>query len=260
MQSMLTELKVTCQSSVNRSGSLRLPQLPCQVLRQTLERQSLPLPPMTKHYGSFFMTQACLQTLLQVAVILIQLHVDCQRLWSEHLLPHQKHQAPRLLRRQRPPLRYLPKHCQSQNHLCLLRKSDDAKELIAAITQIGWVHEGSLENRFPHNAQLEREIRTLEESTRALHLAAGFHAVAAVADLWPISAQFAAQTLTTVPWKAGEKSRFELATGSVFDGPQLQLGQLIHYRLHDPKLRHKFGASTAPTQVGGLSKDSCIVT
>ena len=53
------------------------------------------------------------------AVILIQLHVDCQRLRSEHLLPRQKHQAPRLLRRQRPPLRYLPKRCQSQNHLCL---------------------------------------------------------------------------------------------------------------------------------------------
>ena len=129
-----------------------------------------------------------------------------------------------------------------------------AKELIAAITQIGWVHEGSLENRFPHNAQLEREIRTLEESTRALRLAAGFHAVA---DLWPISVQFAAQTLTTVPWKAGEKSRFELATGSVFDGPQLQLGQLIHYRLHINLVPPQHLVST---QVGGLSKDSCVVT
>ena len=102
------------------------------------------------------------------------------------------------------------------------------------------VHEGSLENRFPRNAQLEREIRALEESTQALHLAAGLHAVA---DLWPIFVQFAAQTLTTVPWKAGEKSRFELATGSVFE---LQFGQLIHYRLHDLKLRHKFGAHAAP--------------
>ena len=72
----------------------------------------------------------------------------------------------------------------------VLRKSDDAKELVAAITQIGWVHEGSLENRFPHNSQLEREIRALEESTRALHLAAGFHAVA---DLWPVSVQLAAR-------------------------------------------------------------------
>ena len=86
---------------------------------------------------------------------------------------------------------------------------------------------GPLKIGFP----LEREIRALEESTRALHLAAGFHAVA---DLWPISVQFAAQTLTTVPWKAGGKSRFELATGSVFEGPQLQLGPLQIARSQAP--------------------------
>ena len=37
----------------------------------------------------------------------------------------------------------------------------------------------------------------------------------------------------------------------MFDGPKLQLGQLIHYRLHDPKLRHKFAASTAPGLYAG---------
>ena len=249
---------------------------------------------MTKPYGSFFVTQVYLQTLLQVAVIQIRLHVDCQRPGSEHLLPRQNHQVPRLLQRQRPSLRYPLKQFQPLNLHCLHRpyllnlmdeditserqkelirqassiehklthmlknpcrevcqrsrmykqrvtkkhldpladrgglppttqfgeriatdyiippkkdpavhvirdeysgairvfvgaraadkaaqnlltfvgarykelpsvlcKSDDAKELIAAVTQIGWVHEGSLENRFPHNAQLEREIRTL---------------------------------------------------------------------------------------------------
>ena len=66
------------------------------------------------------------------------------------------------------------------------------------------MHEASLENRFPHNAQLEREIRTLEESTRAVHLAAGFHVVP---DLWHVSVQFAAQTLTVVPWGTVRKLR-----------------------------------------------------
>ena len=89
------------------------------------------------------------------------------------------------------------------NVLC---KAGGARELISAITQIGWVHESSLENRFPHNALLEREIMTLEESMRALHFAAGSHVVP---DFWPISVQFAAQTLTVVPWKDKAQSRFE---------------------------------------------------
>ena len=131
------------------------------------------------------------------------------------------------------------------NVLC---KADDAKELIAAVSQIGWVHEATLENRFPHNAQLEREIRTLEESTRAVHLAAGFHVVP---DLWHVSVQFAAQTLTVVPWQGKDKSRFEVATGSPFEGPRLPLGQLVHYRIHDPSRRHKFEATTAPGLFAG---------
>ena len=69
------------------------------------------------------------------------------------------------------------------NVLC---KAGGARELISAITQIGWVHESSLENRFPHNALLEREIMTLEESMRALHFAAGSHVVPDFSDIRPV--------------------------------------------------------------------------
>ncbi|CAE7223113.1 RPS6KA5, partial [Symbiodinium natans] len=87
-----------------------------------------------------------------------------------------------------------------------------------------------------------------EESTRAVHLAAGFHVVP---DLWHVSVQFAAQTLTVVPWQGKDKSRFEVATGSPFEGPRLPLGQLVHYRIHDPSRRHKFEATTAPGLFAG---------
>jgi hypothetical protein len=43
----------------------------------------------------------------------------------------------------------------------------------------GFIHEPTLARRWPHNSVIEREIRTLEELTRASHLGAGFHIVSA---------------------------------------------------------------------------------
>ena len=40
--------------------------------------------------------------------------------------------------------------------------------------EMGWISSPSLPNRFPHNAQLEREIRTFQEGVRASFLEAGF--------------------------------------------------------------------------------------
>ena len=45
----------------------------------------------------------------------------------------------------------------------IIYKSDQASEIVVACKRLGFVHEESLENRIPHNAQLERDIRTLEE-------------------------------------------------------------------------------------------------
>ena len=52
-------------------------------------------------------------------------------------------------------------------------KSDQAIEILAACKCLGVVHEDTLDSRFPHNSQLERDIRTIEEIARATHLGAG---------------------------------------------------------------------------------------
>ena len=41
--------------------------------------------------------------------------------------------------------------------------SDAADEFEAAAEEMGWISSSSLPNRFPHNAQLEREIRSFQE-------------------------------------------------------------------------------------------------
>ena len=90
-------------------------------------------------------------------------------------------------------------------------KSDQAGEFMASCSQLGFQHEPTLENRWPHNSQLEREIRTIEEVTRALHLQAGFHLFQ---DLWPLSVSHAAWMITCYHARPGaEDSRYKLAFG-----------------------------------------------
>ena len=135
---------------------------------------------------------------------------------------------------------------------CVLAKSDCDRSLTSAIGQVGWTQEPTLQNRWPHNAQLERHIRTLEETTRAAHLGAGFHLLQ---DLWPHSVAYAAHALNIIKWK-GEKTFYELATGSPFTGPNLVLGRLVHYRVHDASKRGKFDASTLPGVFAGWKLDA----
>ena len=47
----------------------------------------------------------------------------------------------------------------NQPHIMV--KSDNAREVIAAAKQLHFTHEATLENRFPHNSVLERDIRTV---------------------------------------------------------------------------------------------------
>ena len=56
----------------------------------------------------------------------------------------------------------------------ILVKSDAASEITAAVRQLGWLPEPSLQNRFPHNAVLERWIGTLKSTVRAAMLQSGF--------------------------------------------------------------------------------------
>lgn len=56
----------------------------------------------------------------------------------------------------------------------IMCKTDCAAEFAAACATLGFLHEPTLARRFPHNGTMEREIRTLEEITRAAHLGQGF--------------------------------------------------------------------------------------
>ena len=62
----------------------------------------------------------------------------------------------------------------AQKDPSIIVKSDCAPELISAAHHIGWNTDPSLKKRFPHNAVLERDIRTFEEIARTVHLASDF--------------------------------------------------------------------------------------
>lgn len=137
----------------------------------------------------------------------------------------------------------------------IMCKTDCAAEFSAACNTLGFVHEPSLARRFPHNSVMEREIRTLEEITRAAHLGAGFHVVH---DLWQRSVQYAAVVMNAHhPMKDGagvEHNRHKLASDKDFEGRELVLGQLVYVR-KDPLNRHKFAANAVPALFAGYRYD-----
>lgn len=125
----------------------------------------------------------------------------------------------------------------------IMVKSDQAPETMAACKQLGCTFEGTLENRFPHNSVLERDIRALQEVTRACRLQAGFDIVP---GLRVHSIDYAATMLSARHIAAGHaETRHKLAAGFEFSGRELLLGQLVHYRV-DPTQRGKFDPSSKP--------------
>lgn len=135
----------------------------------------------------------------------------------------------------------------------IMVKSDQAVETKAACKQLGCAFEGTLENRFPHNATLERDIRTLQEIARACHLQAGFDVVP---GLWVHSIDYAATILSARQKAAGkDQTRHMLAVGVEFSGRKLLLGQLVHYYV-DPSQRGKFDPSSKPGLFAGWRYDS----
>jgi len=155
----------------------------------------------------------------------------------------------------------------AQKDPTVIVKSDCAPELLSAANHIGWFTDPSLENRFPHNAVMERDIRTFEEITRAVHLASGF---TLFPGLWPVSCSYAAAayTITALPpileherdtdaaQAKLQQTRYFAATGENFPGPMLALGQLVHYR----KLSSdKFTANAVPGIFAGWRFESGLV-
>ena len=77
-----------------------------------------------------------------------------------------------------------------------------------------------------------------------------------VPDLWIYSVEFAAKILNAKHIASGNtETRHKLATGSEFNGRELLLGQLVHYRV-DPLQRGKFDASSKPGLFCGWRYDS----
>ena len=135
----------------------------------------------------------------------------------------------------------------------IMCKSDQAPEIISACKQLGFVHEASLERRFPHNSVLERDLRTLEEIARSSHLSAGFEIVP---NLWTHSGTYAATVLNAFQVASGkDATRHMLAVGHEFEGRKLLLGQLVHYRV-SPAERGKFDASSKPGLFAGFRYDA----
>ena len=87
------------------------------------------------------------------------------------------------------------------------------------------------------NSVLERDIRSIQEVTKAVHLQAGF---AIRPGLWAHSAVFATFVLNVKHnLAAREETRYVAATGAEFLGRRLLLGQLVFYRV-DPRQKEKF--------------------
>ena len=122
-------------------------------------------------------------------------------------------------------------------------KTDNAKELESACHQMAWVPEPTRASRWSHNSVLERDMRSIQEVTRAVHLQADF---AIRPGLWAHSAVFGTFVLHLKHGISGrEAARYVTATREKFPGRRLLLGQLVYYRT-DPKHRAKFEPSAAP--------------
>ena len=108
---------------------------------------------------------------------------------------------------------------------------------------MSWTPEPTLANRWPHNSLLERDIRSIQEVTRAVHLQAGF---TIRPGLWAHSAVFATFVLNLKHnLAAREETRYVAATGAEFLGRRPLLGQLVFYRV-DPRQKEKFDPTAAP--------------
>ena len=130
-------------------------------------------------------------------------------------------------------------------------RSDAANEILKAVFDNGWLPEFSVPGRFPHNSILEREIRTFQEIARSVFLQAGF---AARPQLWPQACGFVATAMSAfIPNEDGQ-TRWNVAFGSDFLGPQYLLGQLGFVRTKDQG-KFKFSPNAEPAIFVGWRLD-----
>ena len=129
--------------------------------------------------------------------------------------------------------------------------SDAADEFESAAKILGWIPTPSLPNRFPHNSQHEREIRSFQEGVRSSFLEAGF---AIRPELWPIACKYGSMALNLSHASPADSSLsrwdFGVAHFGVDDNPvkKLILGQLVFYR---SKSDDKFSPNAKPGLFAG---------
>jgi hypothetical protein len=110
-------------------------------------------------------------------------------------------------------------------------KSDAAGEILKAVVEQGWLSEASVPSCFPHNSQLEREIRSFQEVARSLFLQAGS---AARPQLWPQACSYVATIMSAKLVDASGITRWKKGFGDEFLGPVYLLGQLAFVRTKQP--------------------------
>ena len=107
------------------------------------------------------------------------------------------------------------------------------------LSRLCWVLDPSAPNHWPHNAHLERDVRTLKVLSRPSHIQAGFHK-----RLWTLTLDYVSKARsffspapivnhekdTHAEERKVGKTRWHVATGSDFEGPKYPLGALVYYR------------------------------
>ena len=134
--------------------------------------------------------------------------------------------------------RDIPSHARNFRHFvglkanelaphCLI-KMDEAGELQGAAEEVGMIPETSLPNRWPHNSELERDVREEKECCRSIHHQSGLPY-----SLHTHSYPFACLSMSFDRPSTFDpsKTQWEALTKEKFDGTRCCFGQLVWYRL-----------------------------
>ena len=134
--------------------------------------------------------------------------------------------------------RDIPSHARNLRHVIGLRanelaphcliKMDEAGELQGAAEEVGMIPETSLTNRWPHNSELERDVREEKECCRSIHHQSGLPY-----SLHTHSYPFACLSMSFDRPSTFDptKTQWEALTKEKFDGVRCCFGQLVWYRL-----------------------------
>ena len=140
--------------------------------------------------------------------------------------------------------RDIPSHARNLRHFIGLRanelaphcliKMDEAGELQGAAEEAGMIPETTLPNRWPHNSELERDVREEKECCRSIHHLSGL-SYSLLSHSYPFAClSISFDRPSTFDPK---KMQWEALTKEKFDGVRCCFGQLVWYRLKSARKR-----------------------